>query len=57
MNSRYFNVLKQFAGPSHRNAIVLEELHKQFTLVQHLNLLYSLTLLNWQAIVDLTHVP
>lgn len=57
LNLRYFNVLKEFTNPCHGDAIMLEQLHKQFTLVQHFNLLYSLSLLNRQTVVDLTHVP
>ena len=56
-NSRNLNVLKKFTNPGNRDAIVLKQLNQQFSFVQHFNFLYSLSLLYWEAVVDLTHIP
>lgn len=56
-DSRNFNVLEHLADPCYCYAVVLKELHEQFTFVQHFNLLYPLALLNRETVIDLTHIP
>jgi hypothetical protein len=56
-HSRNFDILKYFADPRECYAIVLKELNKQFAFIQHLNLFYPLAFLNWETVVDLTHIP